>query len=388
MNAAHRAGGRLVRHAQIVAGTAAALMLALSVLAVPALLSLDASRSDLILWPTIIAFVVSGWVLAVRLPANAVGWLLLLTSVGMGLLPASAICSWLITHGVDAGRWIGGASGVFFVFIVGGLALLLPLLFPDGQLPSRRPWWRIVLWCDLGYMFFASFNLFDPGALDLPGLHGKVQNPFAMSGLAAVVAVCVPMMFIGFAGSFSSVYVRWRGAGAGQREQMKWVILALAVAPVPFLLHDTAPAASNVAMAVVLPLVPITVAVSVLRYRLYDIDRILSRAVAYLLVTGTLVGIYVAFIAIADVLVPTDGGSVAVAASTLAAAALFQPLRRRVQARVDHRFNRARYDAARTIDGFAARLRDEVDVDVVRDDLLDVASRAVQPASLSLWVAS
>jgi hypothetical protein len=140
-------------------------------------------------------------------------------------------------------------------------------------------------------------------------------------------------------------------------------------------------------MAVVLPLVPITVVVSVLRYRLYDIDRILSRALAYLLVTGALACIYVAFIAIADVLVPTGGGSVAVAASTLAAAALFQPLRRRVQARVDHRFNRARYDAARTIDGFAARLRDEVDVDAVRDDLLEVTSRAMQPASISLWVA-
>ena len=237
-------------------------------------------------------------------------------------------------------------------------------------------------------MTFASFNLFDPGALDLPGLHSKAQNPFAMPGLASLVGVCVPMMLVGFIGSFSSVFVRWRGAGADQREQMKWVILALAVAPVPFLLHDTAPAASNVAMAIVLPLVPTTVAVSVLRYRLYDIDRILSRAVAYLLVTGTLVSLYVAFIAIADLLVPTGGGSIAVAASTLAAAALFQPLRRRVQARVDHRFNRARYDAARTIDAFAARLRDEVDADVVRQDLLAVTSRAIQPASVSLWVAS
>jgi hypothetical protein len=388
MSRAARAGDWLVRHAHAVAGAAAITLLTLAVLGVPALLALDSPRSDLILWPAFVAFIVSGCVIAVRLPRNAVGWLLLMTSVGIGLLPLTAISSWLITHDVDAGRWIGALSGVFFVFIVGGLGLLLPLLFPDGRLPSRSRWWRLVLWCDLSYMFFASFNLFNPGALDLPGLQGKLQNPFAMPGLAAVVGVCVPMMFVGFAGSFGSVYVRWRGAGAEQREQMKWVVLALTVAPVPFLLHDTAPAASNVAMAVVLPLVPITVAVSVLRYRLYDIDRILSRAVAYLLVTGALACIYVAFIAIADVLVPTGGGSVAVAASTLAAAALFQPLRRRVQARVDQRFNRARYDAARTIDGFAARLRDEVDVDVVRDDLLEVTSRAVQPASLSLWVAS
>src|SRR3954452_19459166 len=170
MSGVARAGLWLARHADAVAGAAAVTMLTLAVLGVPALLALDSSRSDLILWPAFVAFAVSGLVLAVRLPRNAVGWLLLLTSVGMGLLPLTAISSWLIAHDVDAGRWIGALSGVFFVFIVGGLGMLLPLLFPNGRLPSRSRRWRLVLWCDLGYMFFASFNLFAPGALDLPGL--------------------------------------------------------------------------------------------------------------------------------------------------------------------------------------------------------------------------
>jgi hypothetical protein len=291
---------------------------------------------------------------------------------------------------VSAGRWIGAFGGTLFVFIVGGLALLLPLMFPDGRLPSSRRGWRVVLWCDLGYMVFASFNIFDRAPLDLPTLHGKVPNPLAtatLTHLTALIVLCIPMLFIGFAGSLMSMFVRWRRADLGQREQLKWVFVALVLSLVPFILNDTAPAASDVAFTFILPLVPIAVAVSVLRYRLYDIDRIVSRAVSYLLITGLLAGVYVACIAVIELLLP-GGSSVGVAASTLAAAALFQPLRRRVQRGVDRRFNRSQYDAARTVDAFAVRLRDEVDPDVVQHDLLDVTARAVQPVSISLWVAS
>ena len=375
-------------HASLVAGAAAGVMLASALLAVPALLALDSSPSDFVLWPALVAFIVCGWLLAVRVPANAVGWLLLLTSLGLSLLSWSALSAWLIAHHVALGRWLAGLANALFVFIVGGLGMLLPLLFPDGRLPSRRRWWRVVLWSDLGFMFFASFNIFDSGKLDLPGLHQQVQNPFAVGWLTSVIAVCVPMLFIGYFGSFSSVIVRWRGADAGQRAQMKWVILALGIAPIPFLLHDWIYWLSNIALTVVLPLVPVAVAVSVLRYRLYDIDRIVSRAVSYLVVTGLLIGVYVGCVALAEAVLPVGSSSLTVAASTLAVAALFQPVRRRVQAAVDHRFNRQRYDAARTIDAFSGRLRDEVDPDVVRHDLLDVAVRAIQPASISLWVAS
>jgi hypothetical protein len=320
-----------------------------------------------------------------------VGWLLLVTSFGLGLLAWPALAAWMVTHGVAGGRWVGAFGGTLFVFIVGGLALLLPLVFPDGRLPSSRRRWRVVLWCDLGYMVFASFNIFDRAPLDLPTLHGKVPNPLAtptLTHLTALIVLCVPMLFIGFAGSVTSMFVRWRRAGSEQRQQMKWVSLALVLSLGPFILNDTAPAVSNAAFTFILPLVPIAVAVSVLRYRLYDIDRIVSRAVSYLLVTGLLVGVYVGCVALAEAVLPVGSSSLTVAASTLAVAALFQPVRRRVQSTVDHRFNRQRYDAARTIDAFAGRLRDEVDPDVVRHDLLDVTVRAIQPASISLWVAS
>jgi hypothetical protein len=130
----------------------------------------------------------------------------------------------------------------------------------------------------------------------------------------------------------------------------------------------------------------VAVAVAVLRYRLYDVDRVISRTLSYAAVTGLLVATYVGCVALSTRALPFSS-SIGVAASTLAVAALFTPMRRRVQMAVDHRFNRARYDAARTVDAFALRLRDEVDPDLVRADLLAVTTSAIQPATVSLWVA-
>jgi hypothetical protein len=248
----------------------------------------------------------------------------------------------------------------------------------------------VVFTADVLYMVFAAANLLDAGSLDLPGKI-KPPNPFALPHekrlVGLLVAACVPCLLIGFLGSFSALVLRWRSAGETQRAQMKWVILALVLAPWPFILHDWWQAGSDVTMTFILPLVPIAIVVSVLRYRLYEIDRVLSRTVAYLLVTGVLIGVYVAAVAITDRVLGFSS-SVAVAASTFAAAALFRPLLRRVQRSIDRRFNRERYDAARTIEAFAVRLRDEVDSDVVRSDLLTVAAHAMQPATMSLWVPS
>jgi len=378
------------RHSAWLAGVIAGVMLVSWAVSVVGIFVMHLSLTDLILWPAIASFAVCGWVLAVRRPDNAVGWLLLMTAFGLSFLPWSVLSGWLLRHHVAAGRWTASLADGSFIFDVGGLALLLPLLFPDGRLPSRRRWWRVVLVADVLYMVLASANFFEPGRLDVPG-YGKIDNAFALphakTALGIVIAMCVPCLLIGFAGSFTSVVLRWRGADPAQRAQVKWVILSLLLAPVPFFLHDYWQAGSDVTMTFILPLVPVAVAVSVLRYRLYEIDRIVSRAVSYLVITGLLVGVYVGCIAVADMLLPV-GSSFGVAASTLAAAALFQPVRRRVQTGVDRRFNRQRYDAARTVDAFAVRLRDEVDPDVVRSDLMLVAAQAIQPASVSLWVAS
>jgi hypothetical protein len=386
-----RAASTLVVRRNLIAGTVAVVVLTSLALSIAAVLALHAPLSNLIFWPAIASFVVAGWLLAVRLPRNTVGWLLLMTAIGLSFLPWSVLSSWLLSHGVGAGRWTAGLSSASFVLDVGGLALLLPLLFPDGRLPSCRRWWRVVLWCDLGYMVLAGFNLFQPGPVDLPAYHHRLQNPFVLHwltpALGPIIAACLPMLLIGFVGSFSSIVVRWRSADAVQRAQVKWVVVALTAAPVPFFLHDYVQSVSNALLTFILPLVPLAISVSVLRYRLYEIDRIISRAVGYLLVTGLLLGVYLGCIALTDVTLPI-GSSFGVAGATLIAAALFQPLRRRVQAGVDRRFNRARYDAGRTIEAFAVRLRDEVDPEVVTRDLLDVAGRAIQPASISLWVAA
>ena len=146
------------------------------------------------------AFVACGWLLAVRRPDNAVGWLLLMTALGFSFLPWSVLSTWLLVHGVDAAKWTAGLAEVAFVLLVGGLALLLPLLFPDGRLPSGRRWWRIVFISDIGYMFFASFNLFEPTRITLHGYHA-IANPFGLAGqkplLGVLIGLCVPMLFIG-----------------------------------------------------------------------------------------------------------------------------------------------------------------------------------------------
>lgn len=378
------------RHAAAVASVSAAVMLTSWVISIVGVFALHLALSDLILWPAVASFVICGWLLAVRRSTNAVGWLLLMTGLGLSFLPWSVLSAWLLQDGIGLGQWTGALSNASFVFDVGGLALLLPLLFPDGRLPSAHRWWRVVLISDVLYMVFATANIFDSAKLDLPGKI-KPPNPFALphqkSLIGFLIALCIPFLLTGFIGSFSALIIRWRSAGEAQRAQMKWVILALLMAPWPFILHDSWQAGSDISMTFVLPLVPIAIVVSVLRYRLYEIDRLLSRTVTYLFVTGVLIGVYVAAVALTDHVLGFSS-SVAVAASTFAAAALFRPLLRRVRRSVDRRFNRERYDAARTVEAFAVRLRDEVDSEVVRSDLLAVAAHAMQPATMSLWVPS
>ena len=196
----------------------------------------------------------------------------------------------------------------------------------------------------------------------------------------------------------ASVFVRRRGASAERRKQLAWLgyvgLMTAIWAVVLVAAAFAAPGASNGWLGTLLwsflvctPVagVPLACAVAVLKYRLYEIDRIISRTLAYAIITGLLVGVYAGL-----VLLTTQGFRIqtpaAVAASTLAAAALFSPLRRRVQLSVDRRFNRARYDADQTVAAFAARLKDAVDLDSVRDDLAGVVHQALQPAHVSVWI--
>jgi hypothetical protein len=230
------------------------------------------------------------------------------------------------------------------------------------------------------------------------GLIPGVVNPFGIEGNALIGALTgrsfetsigAPI-FVCLLVGVASMVVRWRGSGRDQRAQLKWVLFAAATGFLSTLLTGLlAPVIGSwlneLAWNVALSIIPVAVGISILRYRLFAIDRIISRTVSYGLVTGVLLAVYAGLVTAVSRLTPS-GNSLAVAMSTLAVAALFQPLRRRVQAVVDRRFNRPRYDATRTIETFALELRDKVDLEVLAADLLGVVHQTMQPAKAGLWL--
>jgi hypothetical protein len=219
-----------------------------------------------------------------------------------------------------------------------------------------------------------------------------IANPFGLAGPAGTVASTVAgvgyiLWMASMVASMACVVLRFRASGGVERQQLRWVAAGAAAAVAGLLGGAVTPqrtAISSCLYAMVL-CIPTGVAVAVLRYRLWDLDRLVSRTVTYTLVTGLLVLPYLALLPAVSRLAG-DAGGLAVAATTLAAVALFAPLRRRVQHLVDRRFNRRRYDAARTLEAFAARLREQVDLDALSAELLAVADQTVQPTRASLWL--
>ena len=214
--------------------------------------------------------------------------------------------------------------------------------------------------------------------------------PAAKPLLDVVLALSAVGFFPGIAGAIAALVVRFRRSQGVERQQLKWFTYAAVLAPLPFLIYEVVPGLFAPLLAVLLPLVPISVGIAVLRYRLYEIDKIINRTIVYGLLTAILGLCYVAgtlvFVLVAGA--ETDPPSWLVAAATLAAAAVFRPARRRIQAVVDRRFNRRRYNAAKTIEAFSARLRDEVDLTALSTELLAVAEQTMQPTKVSLWLRS
>jgi hypothetical protein len=235
-------------------------------------------------------------------------------------------------------------------------------------------------------------STFKPGKLEETVV--PIDNPFGRPGVVGTVAAVVGftglgLWFASMLAALVSLVLRFRASRGVERQQLRWVAAGATVAVVgPLLLVplDSLGLAPTDSFSWPLLLsVPLAIAVAVLRYRLWDLDRLVSRTVAYVLVTALLLVPYLVVVPAASGLFQ-GSGSLAVAAATLAVAALFQPLRRRVQELVDRRFNRRRYDAARTVEAFAARLRDQVDLDALHGELLAVVEGAVQPTTTSLWL--
>jgi hypothetical protein len=338
----------------------------------------------------IVAFATVGAVLAWKKPRNPIGWLL----SGSGLAYTLGGSGQLLIHFPRTrtlGHWLG------WTWLVGlGLCVFVVLLFPAGSLPSRR--WRPVAWAaGAGLAGWVLGNAFAPTIISAGP---QVPNPVGVTGAPGKIFTVIPggsaalIAATGLAAVLSLVF-RYRRARAAERAQLRWLVYAGALIVLAFLAEavaeqiigpgTTATSLQDAVSSVGAALVPVAIGVAVLRYRLYDIDRIISRTVAYAIVTGLLVGVYAGPVLLATEVLRLHA-PVAVAAATLAAAALFNPVRRRVQHRVDRRFNRARYDADQIAVAFAARLKDTVDLNSVRDDLTGIVSRALEPAHVSVWI--
>jgi hypothetical protein len=323
-----------------------------------------------------------------RQPRNPEGWLLLGAAVGFFAVLDSglyAVLDYRVHHGrLPLGEIavIGRDSiGLPLIFCFG----LIILLFPDGQL--TRGWnWVLRLYLvftvagTVGYVAAAAGAV--AGQHIQVNLNGQYAGPGSPTGVLGVLAVASAAILV--------PPVFWP-AFVG-RQQLKWLMSGAALALVGLALIAFGPPNGQLSGRIVrdlafvaLAALPVSMGVGILKYHLYDIDRIISRTLAYALVTGLLVGVYAGLVLLATQVFRFHG-TVAVAASTLAVAALFNPVRRRVQRAVDRRFNRARYDAEATVAMFAARLKDAVDLDSVRDDLASVVQQALEPAHMSVWI--
>jgi hypothetical protein len=335
-----------------------------------------------------------GLVLTLRRPANPIGWLY--AAAGLAWAWSVPVQPWLTQLLHDhrplplAARVLTVASDVGWAPAI-ALGVTLPaLLLPDGRLRSRR--WRVVVATSVaGAALFVVAGSLAPGRLQ----SWPIDNPLGLAGPAGTVAkalsvVGVLLHWASLPAAAVCVLLRFRASRGTERQQLRWVAAGAAGAVAGLLLAlpglvGILPEATTYVIAPAMLCPPLAVAVAVLRYRLWELDRLVSRTVTYALVTGLLVLPYLLMLPAVTGLAG-DAGSLAVAAATLAVAALFAPLRRQVQDRVDRRFNRRRYDAARTVAAFAARLREQVDLDALTVELLAVVEQTVQPTQASLWL--
>ena len=343
-----------------------------------------------------VSFSLLGATIVSRQGGNRIGWIYLLIGV---LVPWQSLGVLYYERSVASGglpgaRWAAWASNWVVVPVFpAGLSLFAFLLFPSGRLPSLR--WRPFAWSAVVVTsLIIALTWIDPTpSVISPGLP-PVASPIGIGGLGSNIAAGAAgaAWFVGLAlitAAIGGLVMRGRLATGRERQQVKLLAYSAALT-IGFLLVVTAVSSSSSwwDAAVVLGFgvaVPVALGVAILKHGLYEIDRLVSRSLSYLILSGLLVGVFVGIVVVATRVLPFSS-PVAVAASTLAAAALFNPLRRRVQRLVDRRFNRARYDADASIAALTAKLRDAVDLETVQADLLDGVHQALAPRHASVWI--
>jgi hypothetical protein len=371
---------------------------AVSLAALP-LVTGEADKFGVIVTFALGGFAVVGALVAGRQPRNAIGWMLLAVAILFSLGNLVEALATRTAHPAGAVMWLDDWLSDVWIGLVG---VGIPLLFPNGHLPSRA--WRPVAW--FGASAFALGVLtraFGAHELDTsaPGHHA---NPFALPGAAgdALGALIVPAT-VAYApavlGAMAALVVRLRRSRGVERQQLKWfayvgslMLVALVLAALGLATQGTTVGnvVGNAGWVAFLMLVifglPLALGASILRHRLYDIDVVINRTLVYGALTTTLAVTYLTLVLLIGLTVGQS--NVAIAISTLAVAALFRPARARIQAAVDRRFYRRRYDATQTLEAFGVRLREELDLDALRGEIASVVGETVQPAHVSVWLRS
>jgi hypothetical protein len=328
-----------------------------------------------------------GLLIVSRRPGNMIGWIYGLVAL---VFAAGEFAGSYVRRPLPGRVWAALLPDLAWIAAIPLGATLLLLLYPTGRPPSPR--WRLVLWAAVVATVVAVLaSALTPGRMEyLP----RVDNPLGLEQAGWVLDLIAQVAFGVIAAALfaaaGSLLVRWRRARGVERQQLKWLAYAAAMLVVVTLLTDFLPLGLyGVVSTAVTLLFPLATGIAVVRYRLYDIDRLINRTLVYGLLTTLLGAIYAAMVLVLGQGFGGVGGnppSWAVAGATLAVAALFQPARRRIQQGVDRRFNRRKYNTAQTIEAFSARLRDEVDLDTLSAELLAVVDQTMQPTTASLWL--
>jgi hypothetical protein len=367
----------------------------LLVLAAEVLALASGSGTSAFIWAIAITFAGVGALIASRHPDNAIGWIFLWAAVTAGI---AALAGAYANHWVDSrdGPALLGKTAALYGDLSWIPWILVPstfllLLFPDGRLLSRR--WRPVAWCAAA----AIGGLFVAGVLHAGHMEDRPQltNPYGVESplIDALQGLSFFLMAVGIVGSVASLILRFRRARGEQRQQIKWLAFAGALAGTCVIVFTAlyevvGEDVANAAIMLGVLGLPLAAGVAILRYRLYDIDVVINRTLVYGVLTATLAAAYLGCVLLLQLLLNgvTGDSGLAVAGSTLAVAALVRPARARIQAAVDRRFFRRKYDAAQTLERFGAQLRDEVDLGALRAELRSVVVDTMQPAHVSVWL--
>jgi hypothetical protein len=394
------------RTAALIAWSMWATSLALTAVSI-ILLVLNFSHPDVAIYPYwlenilfAVGYSTVGAVIASRSsPKNPIGWLFCAIGLSFGVDHFSAEYA-IYTLQAQPGAPIGGDAAAWILswawILAVGLIVFLVLLFPDGRLPSRR--WRWFAWLSLILTVTgAVWGAFTPGAiLSL----GQINNPLGVEGVPNVWKLTQTLMLTLIFVSAASLFMRLRRASGVERQQIKWFtytgVVASSAALLTYTISEPIGAqwlrwVGYAVMQLALIGMPISMGIAILRYRLYDIDRIINRTLVYGSLTATLVALYFVGIVVLQrvfVLLTGQQSTLAVVASTLLIAALFTPLRRRIQSFIDRRFYRRKYDARKTLEAFSTKLRNETDLKALNDDLVGVVKETMQPTHVSLWLRS